>query len=82
LRIEDEAQGKIRVSGTRVTVGPSGRVQADFDAREIVIDGSVQGNLRDGESIRLGPSSRVQGIILTPRIGTEDGASLRGKKMK
>jgi cytoskeletal protein CcmA (bactofilin family) len=79
LHIEGEAHGKIRLSGGRVSVGPNGNVQADVDAREIVVEGTLQGNLKATESVRLGPSSRVQGSVLAPRIGIDDGARLRGQ---
>jgi cytoskeletal protein CcmA (bactofilin family) len=62
-----------------VTVGPNGRVQADIEAREIIIEGSVQGNLKAGERVQLGAQSKVQGSVLTPRFAIEDGARLRGK---
>jgi len=77
--IDGEVQGKIRLGNTRVTVGPNGRVQADIEAREIVVDGTVQGNLKAGASAHFGASSRVTGSVITPRIGIDDGASLRGK---
>ena len=79
LYIDGETQGKIRLANARVTVGPNGRVQADIEAREIIIEGSVQGNLKAGERLHLGASSKVQGSVLTPRIAIEDGARLRGK---
>jgi cytoskeletal protein CcmA (bactofilin family) len=79
LYIDGEVHGKIRMANTRVTVGPNGRVQADIEAREIVVDGTVQGNLKAGESAHFGASSRVAGSVLTPRIGIDDGARLRGK---
>jgi cytoskeletal protein CcmA (bactofilin family) len=79
LYVDGEVQGKIRLADARITVGPNGRVQADIEAREIVIDGSVQGNLKAGERIHLGSTSRVVGGVLTPRIGIDDGARLRGK---
>lgn len=79
LYIDGEVQGKIRLSKTRVTVGPNGRVQADIEARDIVIDGTVQGNLKAGQSAHFGASSRVVGTVLSPRIGIDDGARLRGK---
>src|SRR5690242_4635697 len=43
LVIDGEVQGKVRISSGRVTVGPSGRVQAEIEAREIVVEGTVQG---------------------------------------
>jgi cytoskeletal protein CcmA (bactofilin family) len=78
LTIDGDAQGKIRLTNGCVTVGPNGRVTADIDARDIVINGTVQGNLKASGSVRLGPSSHVEGSVLTPRIGIDDGARLRG----
>jgi cytoskeletal protein CcmA (bactofilin family) len=79
LYVDGEAQGSIRLGQSKVSVGPHGRVQADIEAREIVIEGTVQGNLKAGESIRLGAASHVQGSLSTPRVTIEDGALLRGK---
>lgn len=78
LIIDGEAQGKISLPESKVTVGPNGRVHSDIEAREIVIQGQVNGNLKAGESVSLGASSRVQGSVVTPRISIEDGAGLRG----
>lgn len=79
LYIDGDVTGKIRLSNARVTIGPNGRVQAEIEARDIVVDGSVQGNLKAGESARFGSSSRVVGSVVSPRIGIDDGARLRGK---
>jgi cytoskeletal protein CcmA (bactofilin family) len=79
LVIDGEVHGKVRLSSGRVTVGSSGLVQAEIEAREIVVDGTVQGNLKAAESVRLGSGGRVTGSVLTPRIAIDDGASLRGK---
>jgi cytoskeletal protein CcmA (bactofilin family) len=79
LYIDGETQGKVRLPNARVTVGPNGRVQADIEAREIIIEGSVQGNLKAGDRVQLGAQSKLQGSVLTPRFAIEDGARLRGK---
>jgi len=79
LYIDGEVLGKIRLASARVTVGPNGRVQADIEAREIVIEGSVHGNLKAGERVQLGATSRMQGSLVSPRIAIEDGARLRAK---
>ncbi len=78
LIIDGDTQGKIRLTNGCVTVGPNGHVTADIDARDIVVNGTVQGNLKASESVRLGPNSHVEGSVLTPRIGIDDGARLRG----
>jgi cytoskeletal protein CcmA (bactofilin family) len=79
LYIDGEMQGKIRLGGSQLTVGPNGNLQADIEAQGIFIDGSVQGNLKAGESVHLGKTGRLQGSVVTPRIGVEDGGRLRGK---
>jgi cytoskeletal protein CcmA (bactofilin family) len=79
LFIDGEVHGKIKLPNARVTVGSGGRVHADIEARDIVIEGTANGNLKAGESVRLGPSGRVQGSVVTPRIGIDDGARLSGK---
>jgi cytoskeletal protein CcmA (bactofilin family) len=79
LIIEGEAHGKIHLANGRVTVGASGRVNADIAAPEIVIEGNVQGNLQARDNVRLGSASHVQGSVLSPRIRIEDGARFRGK---
>jgi cytoskeletal protein CcmA (bactofilin family) len=79
LIVEGETNGKIYLSNARVTVAKSGRVQADIEGLEINIEGTVQGNLKASDRIRLGAASNVQGSLVTPRFAIEDGARLRGK---
>jgi cytoskeletal protein CcmA (bactofilin family) len=79
LTFDGEVTGKIRVTGARVTVGPTGKIQADIEAREIVVNGAVQGNLKADAKLRLGSSSRVEGALTAPSIGIDDGARFRGK---
>jgi cytoskeletal protein CcmA (bactofilin family) len=79
LLIEGEAHGKIRLPASKVTVGPHGRVHADIEAREISVLGKLSGNLKASDRVTLGPASRVQGSVLSPRIAIEDGARFRGK---
>lgn len=78
MYIDGDVQGKIRVGSGRLTVGPNGRVQADLEAREIIVNGTVLGNLRATDRVQLGSSGSVQGGVVTPRIGIDDGARLRG----
>src|ERR1700685_3127727 len=61
LVIEGEAHGKNHLANGRVTVGPSGRVNADIVAPEIIIDGHGQGNLQARDSVRLGAASHGPG---------------------
>lgn len=78
LYIDGEVQGRIRIAGGRVTIGPRGSVRADIEAREIVVDGHVEGSLSAVESVRLGASGHVEGKVLAPRVRIDEGAFLRG----
>jgi len=79
LFIEGEIQGKIRMTNGRITVGLNGRVQAEIEARQVSVEGTVQGSLKASESAQFGSSSKVVGSVTSPRIGIADGANLRGK---
>jgi len=79
LYIDGELRGKVQLMNSRVTVGPNGRVEAEIEARQISVEGTVQGNLKASESAQLGASSRVVGNVLSPRIGVADGAQVSGK---
>ncbi|MHB8486015.1 MAG: bactofilin family protein [Candidatus Acidiferrales bacterium] len=79
LFIDGDVEGSIRLGDSRLTVGPSGHVKADIEAREIYIRGDVQGNLRGRERITLGNSCHVKGDLESPRIAIEDGAQFKGR---
>jgi len=78
MYIDGDVQGKVRIGSGSLTIGANGRVQADLEAREIIVNGSVVGNLKADDRVQLGSTGSVQGGIVTPRIGIDDGARLRG----
>ena len=79
LYIDGQAEGQFHFLQAKVTVGPNGKVKANIEAREIVVEGIVTGDLKASANVQLGGSSRVQGSLITPRIAIDDGARLRGK---
>jgi cytoskeletal protein CcmA (bactofilin family) len=79
LFIDGDVEGRVRLTNGRVTVGPNGRVQAEIEARQICVEGTVQGDLKASESAQLGAASKVVGNVHSPRIGVADGAQLSGK---
>jgi len=79
LYVDGDVQGRIRITGGKVTVGPHGRVNSDIEAAEIVVHGEVQGLLRGTERVYLGQTARASGDIATPRIGIEEGARFTGR---
>lgn len=78
LVIEGRAEGNIRLSGNRVTVGPEGFVAANITAREVVILGKVRGNVIATDRVDIRGEGSVIGDLTAPRISIEDGAFFKG----
>jgi cytoskeletal protein CcmA (bactofilin family) len=78
LIIDGEVEGTVEAQENRVTVGPNGKVRASVKAREIVVLGSIQGNVEATEKIDIRKDARLVGDIKTARIVIEDGAYFKG----
>jgi len=79
LFVDGILQGKISITEGTVTVGPNGHVNAEIEAREIIVRGEVTGTLKARERVQIWSSGRAIGDVQTRRIAIEDGAVLRGK---
>jgi cytoskeletal protein CcmA (bactofilin family) len=78
LLIEGTVEGPIHLADHKLTVGLSGKLTSDVVAREIIVHGSVKGNLRASERIEIMKNGSVVGDLTTARILIEDGASFKG----
>lgn len=78
LYLDGEIEGTVEVPEHRLTVGPHGRLQASIRAREVVVLGSVNGNVEAGEKLDIRKDARLTGDIKTGRIVIEDGAYFKG----
>jgi len=78
LYIDGEVDGAIEMQEHRLTIGPNGRVQAGIKAREVVVLGSVHGNVETGDKIEIRKDAKLVGDIKTMRIVIEDGAYFKG----
>ena len=78
LLVEGRVEGDIRLPSNTVTVGPTGKVKATIEAKVIVVEGKVDGDLVGAEQIEIRRSGHVLGNITAPRVGLEDGAQFKG----
>jgi cytoskeletal protein CcmA (bactofilin family) len=76
--LDGELEGSIALLDGNLTVGPYGRIRANLQARSILVQGRVDGNLYGIERVELKKSAAVVGDIYTQRIVIEDGAQLKG----
>ena len=77
-RIDGLFEGKI-MSESSVIIGEHGLVRGDIDAVEILVAGTVYGNLRAQERIQLTETGRVLGDIFTKTLVIDEGASFKGQ---
>lgn len=79
LFFDGTLEGRIRLPDSCVVIGPGGRVQADVEANEIIVEGVVTGNLRGRTRVELRHTSRVRGDVTTERIAIQEGARFNGR---
>lgn len=77
-RIDGLLEGKI-MSESSVIIGEHGLVRGDINAVEILIAGTVYGNLRAEERIQMTETGRVLGDIFTKTLVIDEGASFKGQ---
>src|SRR5665213_1309944 len=79
LFMDGTIEGTITLSESRLTIGPNARVQADLDARDVVIYGRVDGKVHAAGRIELRDSAVVRGDIVAERLSIEENASMKGR---
>jgi cytoskeletal protein CcmA (bactofilin family) len=78
LYLDGEMEGTVEVPEHRLTIGAHARLQASIRAREVVVLGSVNGNVEASEKIDIRKDARLTGDIKTGGIVIEDGAYFKG----
>ncbi len=78
LTIDGEVEGTVELQEHRLTVGPNGKVSASVKAREVVVLGTIHGNVETTDKIDIRKDAKLVGDIKTARIVIEDGAYFKG----
>ena len=78
LVIDGQIDGTIELLENKVTIGKAARVKATIKAREVVIHGTVHGNVEASDKIDLRRDAHLVGDIRAARIAIEDGAIFKG----
>ena len=77
LFVDGEVEGSLE-SHSLLTIGPNGKVRANIKAREVVVFGSVRGNVDVTEKIAIRDKGSLIGDIKTAGISIDDGAYFKG----
>ncbi|KPL02416.1 MAG: hypothetical protein AMJ90_05945 [candidate division Zixibacteria bacterium SM23_73_2] len=78
LRIDGTVKGKVSGADT-ISIGEDGKVEADLDAKVIIVGGKVMGNIAAKEKVELQSNSIINGDLTTRNLVVEEGAVFHGK---
>ena len=78
LTIDGEVEGTVEMQEHRLTIGPNGKVRASVKAREVIVLGTLNGNVETADRIDIRKEAKLVGDIKTARIVIEDGAYFKG----
>ncbi|MFW6389772.1 MAG: bactofilin family protein [Halanaerobiales bacterium] len=77
LRIEGKVKGNIKAEGD-LYIGENGKIEKEIKARNVIIAGSVNGNIIAAKKIELLPAGKLKGDIQTKVLKIEEGAVFNG----
>ena len=78
LLIEGQFEGSVNLQDHCLTIGSNGKVKAEIEARQVVILGSVNGNVNAREKIEVRRTGNVTGDLTSASIAIEEGAYFKG----
>jgi cytoskeletal protein CcmA (bactofilin family) len=78
LIIQGRVEGSVKHTADRLVIGKQGVVHADIHARNLSVEGVVEGNIVGSESVVIQDTAKVRGNISTPRLSIADGAHFVG----
>jgi cytoskeletal protein CcmA (bactofilin family) len=79
LYVDGQVEGSIELHGNSLIVGASGQVRANVNAKGVIVQGKLEGNIHATERAELKKSAIAVGDIITQRVAIEDGAYFKGK---
>ncbi len=79
LYVDGQVEGSITLKSNSLTVGPNGQVKAAVEAKAVVVQGKLEGNVLASDRVELRKSAIVTGDVTTQRSSIEEGAYLKGK---
>ena len=78
LIIEGQVEGTIHLDKNDLTIGSSGRVKANIQAKGVIVEGQVEGDIIGKEKVIIRRTGNMRGNIVAPRVTLEDGAMFKG----
>lgn len=76
-RILGKFEGTIKAKG-QLHVAEGASCKAQIDATDIIVDGSVKGNITAADRVQLNAKSKIVGDLIATKLTIAEGASFTG----
>lgn len=77
LRIDGKFEGEIKTEDVLV-VGETGKIRTNISARHVSVAGTMIGNIRAEQEVRLEESGKLLGDIIAPKLNIAPGVVAKG----
>ena len=78
LHVEGYLKGAVELSGD-IFIGNTGIVEADVEAKNIIIQGEVTGNVKAHRQLEIHPTGKLIGDCTAASIDIKEGAVFEGR---
>ena len=78
LHVEGYLKGAVELSGD-IFIGNTGIVEADVEAKNIIIQGEVTGNVKAHHQLEIHPTGKLIGDCTAASIDIKEGAVFEGR---
>lgn len=79
LYVDGQVEGTINLQGNSLIIGSSGHVRANVNAKGVVVQGKLEGDIQATDRAELKKSAVAVGDIITQHLSIEEGAYFKGK---
>ena len=78
LKFDGTLKGHLHVRDATLTIGEGATVEADVRAKQVIVQGTVQGSIAAGDRIELTAAAKVTGSLTAERVVIVEGARFSG----
>jgi cytoskeletal protein CcmA (bactofilin family) len=79
LLVDGLVEGTITLTESKLTIGPNAKVQANVAARDVVVVGTLNGDIQATGRVELRAGANLIGDIHAARLSIEENAMFSGK---
>ena len=76
-KVLGEVEGSITGKG-KIHVADGANCKATVNAKEVAVEGHIEGNVQASDRVELQPKGRITGDVVAARMSMADGASIDG----